>query len=224
MTQTVWIVRHGNRLDFVNKEWFKTAKRPYDSPLSPDGILQAQALAQRLKGEEISHIFSSPFLRTVQTAQYLAEMLELSLKIESGFSEWLNPERFPAMPEVLSIQELVKQFPRIDLSYTSCISAQYPESWDEALERAGKTARCITAKLTDNILIVGHGASVLGATMGLVGGSHEFHCAPCSVIKLVRQGQEWILELKGDTSHLSQNEKLIRFNFLLQALLKPRGI
>ncbi|HEY9813715.1 MAG TPA: histidine phosphatase family protein, partial [Candidatus Sericytochromatia bacterium] len=25
MPQTVWIARHGNRLDFVNPEWFNTA-------------------------------------------------------------------------------------------------------------------------------------------------------------------------------------------------------
>jgi hypothetical protein len=41
MTQIVWIARHGNRLDFVNPEWFNTAERPYDPPLSEDGIEQA---------------------------------------------------------------------------------------------------------------------------------------------------------------------------------------
>ena len=47
--QTVWIARHGNRIDFVNPEWFNTAKRPYDPHLSDDGILQAQKLANRLR-------------------------------------------------------------------------------------------------------------------------------------------------------------------------------
>ncbi|MGK7892391.1 MAG: histidine phosphatase family protein, partial [Xenococcus sp. (in: cyanobacteria)] len=37
MKQTVWIARHGNRLDFVNPEWFNTATRRYDPPLSEDG-------------------------------------------------------------------------------------------------------------------------------------------------------------------------------------------
>ncbi|MBV8884961.1 MAG: histidine phosphatase family protein, partial [Chroococcidiopsidaceae cyanobacterium CP_BM_RX_35] len=68
MAQTVWLARHGNRIDFVNPEWFKTAERRYDPHLSDDGVVQAQQLAQRLKGEGIAHIFASPFLRTVQTA------------------------------------------------------------------------------------------------------------------------------------------------------------
>lgn len=52
MTQIVWIARHGNRLDFVNPEWFNTAERPYDPPLSEDGIVQAKQLGQRLVGEK----------------------------------------------------------------------------------------------------------------------------------------------------------------------------
>ena len=84
MTQIVWIARHANRLDFVNPEWFLTAERPFDPPISEDGKVQAQQLARRLKGENISHIFASPFLRTVQTANYVAEALSLSINLESG--------------------------------------------------------------------------------------------------------------------------------------------
>lgn len=61
MSQTVWIARHANRLDFVNPDWFLTAERRYDPPLSEDGIVQAQQLARRLKPENIAHIFASPF-------------------------------------------------------------------------------------------------------------------------------------------------------------------
>ena len=74
MPQTVWIARHGNRIDFVNPDWFLTAERPYDPHLSEDGHVQAKQLANRLKGEGISHIFASPFLRTVQTANHAAKL------------------------------------------------------------------------------------------------------------------------------------------------------
>ena len=46
--QTLWLTRHGNRLDFVDAGWYLTAKRPYDPPLSAEGRSQAKALAQRL--------------------------------------------------------------------------------------------------------------------------------------------------------------------------------
>ncbi len=214
MGQIVWIARHANRLDFVNPEWFNTAERPFDPPISDDGVVQAQQLAQRLKQENIAHIFASPFLRTVQTANEVAQVLDLPIKLESGLSEWLNPAWMPTMPERLSIEALGKLFPRLDKSYTSRVVAEYPETSEAALERSGKTARLLADEFTEDILLVGHGASVLGATMGLVGetAQTEVNAVLCCLVKIVRQHQAWVMELNGDTAHLSQAEKVIRFH------------
>jgi broad specificity phosphatase PhoE len=214
MTQIVWLARHANRLDFVNPEWFNTAERPFDPPISDDGVVQAQQLAQRLKQENISQIFASPFLRTVQTANAVASVLDLPIFLESGLSEWLNPTWMPKAPERLSLDALVELFPRIDTSYTSRVVAEYPETSEQALARSGETARLLAEEFPEDILLVGHGASVLGATMGLVGGiaKAEVNAALCCLIKIVRQDKEWVMELNGDTSHLSQTEKVIRFH------------
>jgi broad specificity phosphatase PhoE len=215
MSQIVWIARHANRLDFVNPDWFLTAKRRYDPPLSKDGFIQAQQLAHRLKGEKIAHIFASPFLRTVQTANAVAEVVDLPIKLETGLSEWHNAAWMKEEPQRLSTPALAELFPRIDTSYTPRIAAKYPETHDKMLERSGQTARCLTAEFSPkNILLVGHGASVLGATMGLVGESArtEVKASLCSLVKVVRREPEWFLELKGDTSHLTDVEEVIRFN------------
>ena len=212
MTQTIWIARHGNRLDFVNPEWFNTAERPYDPPLSEDGILQAKQLGQRLVGEGIKHIFASPFLRTVQTASQVADSLDLPIKLESGLSEWLNPAWMKTEPERLPIEALQEQFPRIDSSYTSRVISKYPETSERLLERTAQTARRLTAEFSEDMLLVGHGASVVGTAQGLVGGTPEVNAALCCLVKLVRQEQEWMMELNGDTSHLSQTEDVIRFH------------
>jgi hypothetical protein len=67
-----------------------------------------------------------------------------------------------------------------------------------------------------DILLVGHGASVVGATMGLVGATAqlEVNAVLCCLVKVVRPAPEqpWVLELNGDTSHLSKTEKIIRFH------------
>jgi broad specificity phosphatase PhoE len=214
MNQIVWIARHANRLDFVNPDWFLTAERRYDPPLSDDGMVQAQQLAKRLQSEKISHIFASPFLRTVQTANAVAEVLDLPIQLETGLSEWLNPTWMTEEPERLSVNALAELFPRIDISYTSRIAAQYPETHEKVRERSGQTARCLATECyPQNILLVAHGASVLGAAMGLVGeiAKAEVKATLCSLVKVVRQGPEWLLELKGDTSHLTQIEEVIRF-------------
>lgn len=214
MSQIVWIARHANRLDFVYPDWFLTAKRRYDPPLSDDGMIQAQQLAKRLKGQKITHIFASPFLRTIQTANAIAEVLDLEIKLEIGLSEWLNPEWMTEEPEKLPISALVKLFPRIDPSYTSRIAAQYPETHEKVRERSAQTARCLSTEFfPHDILLVAHGASVLGAAMGFVGdiAKNEVKASLCSLVKVVRQDSEWLLELKGDTSHLTKIEELVRF-------------
>ncbi|HEY9726247.1 MAG TPA: histidine phosphatase family protein [Chroococcales cyanobacterium] len=212
MPQIVWIARHGNRLDFVNPEWFNTAERPYDPPLSEDGVIQAQQLGQRLVGESIAHIFASPFLRTVQTASMVADALDLPIKLESGLSEWLNPAWMKTEPERLPLEVLQERFPRIDPSYTSRVIARYPETNNQVLDRTSETARLLVTQFSQDILLVGHGASVVGTTQGLVGGTPEVNAALCCLVKLVRQGQEWVMELNGDTSHLSGTEEVIRFH------------
>jgi broad specificity phosphatase PhoE len=212
MTQTVWIARHGNRLDFVNPEWFNTAERPYDPPLSEDGVIQAQQLGKRLVRSGIKQIFASPFLRTVQTANCVAECLDLTIKLESGLSEWLNPAWMVSNPERHSLAELKLLFPRIDSSYTSRVIAEYPETLEQVNQRTAQTALCLTSEFAEDMLLVGHGASVVGATWGLVDGTPEVQATLCCLVKLVRQEQAWLMELNGDVSHLGKTEDVIRFN------------
>ncbi|WP_353931141.1 histidine phosphatase family protein [Okeanomitos corallinicola TIOX110] len=214
MSQIIWIARHANRLDFVNPDWFLTAEKRYDPPLSDDGFIQAQQLAQRLKTENIKHIFASPFLRTVQTANAVAEALDLDIRLETGLSEWLNPEWMTDEPERLSTPELKALFPRIDTGYTAQIAAKYPETHEQVRYRSAQTARCLAAEYWPNdILLVAHGASVLGAAMGFVGdqAKDEVKATLCSLVKIVRQESQWLLELKGDTSHLTTTEEVVRF-------------
>jgi broad specificity phosphatase PhoE len=214
MTQTVWIARHANRLDFVNPDWFLTAEKRYDPPLSDDGIIQAQQLAQRLQTEKIKHIFASPFLRTVQTAQEIAEKLDLTIKIETGLSEWLNPEWMTENPEKETLTNLARTYPRLDLTYQAQISAIYPETETAVIKRAGETAKILVNQNQEDILLIAHGASVLGALMGLLAIEQppQIKIGLCSLTKLVRNGQKWELELNADRSHLMQIETKIRYN------------
>lgn len=212
MTQIVWIARHGNRLDFVNPEWFNTAEFPYDPPLSEDGFQQAKQLGQRLVREKIVHIFASPFLRTVQTANEVANILNLPIKLESGLSEWLNPAWMSTKPERLPQEVLKERFPCIDMAYTSRIVPHYPETNEGVLQRTAQTIQHLTTEFSENMLLVGHGASVVGCTQGLVDSRIKVQASLCCLVKLVHQEQGWIMELNGDTSHLAKTEEVIRFH------------
>lgn len=211
-SQIVWIARHGNRLDFVHPEWFNTAERRYDPPLSDDGFIQAQELGRRLATVNIHHIFSSPFLRTIQTANEVAKILDLPIKLEAGLSEWHNADWMSEKPEIHPRDLLLKDYPHIDSNYRSQIIPNYPESQAEVNQRTGEIARKLVAEFSDDILLVGHGASVLGTTIGLVGGNPTVNASLCCLVKVVKQDNAWEMKLNGDTSHLSQRESQIKFN------------
>ncbi|MEL6929132.1 MAG: histidine phosphatase family protein [Cyanobacteria bacterium J06600_6] len=213
MSQTVWLARHGNRLDFVNPEWFNTAERRYDPPLSDDGFIQAAELGQRLQTEKkIEHIFASPFLRTIQTANEVAKALSLPIKLEAGLGEWHNGEWMTESPETHPQALLKSKFPIIDWSYQSFLFPQYPETKKDVNRRTAQTVQHLVSKYAEDILIVGHGASVYGAALGLVPTLPEAKVALCSLTKAVSNGDRWNLEFYADTSHLSQTESNVRLN------------
>ena len=204
MNRTIWIARHGNRFDFVYPEWFNTAERRYDPPLSEDGFLQTYQIGKRLESETINHIFASPFLRTIQTAHQIADILDLPIKLEAGLSEWFNPDWMSETPQIHPRELLESKYPRLDWNYSSYLHPKYPESEAEIKSRTEKTAKWLVNNFPDNLLLVGHSVSVLSATQALVPNTPNFRIPVGSLVKLTRKesGQDWKLELKADTSHI----------------------
>ena len=47
--QHIFIIRHGERLDNVDYGWVRRAERPYDPPLTEDGVKEASEAGQRFK-------------------------------------------------------------------------------------------------------------------------------------------------------------------------------
>jgi broad specificity phosphatase PhoE len=213
MGKVIWLVRHGNRQDFVEPNWCETAARPFDPSLSEDGIVQAQELAKRLSKEKISCIFSSPFLRTVETANYISDVLSLPIKLEWGLSEWLNPDWFPAFPEVLPTHTLSKLFPKIDLEYASCVTPLYPEkTMDNVRNRTSNMLLGLGSEYSGGLLMVGHGASLQSIISELIPDKKDIKCPLCGLFKLIEINKEWVLEVEADVSHLSSPEKAMRFH------------
>lgn len=200
--QIIWICRHGNRIDFVDPSW-----KGSDPHLSADGVVQAKETGIRLCNEGIQHIFASPFLRTVETAHHIAEALDLSIKIEHGACEWLNPDWFTDSPVYVPLDEMHERFPRIDETYESMFSPKFPESPEELKARCQEASLLLVDTYRSDILIVGHGASVGGFTQGLMGNQHDISCGLCALMKVSRMDGHSTLELNGDASHLSSGEK-----------------
>jgi broad specificity phosphatase PhoE len=166
-------------------------------------VWQARETGERLRGAGIRHIFSSPFLRAVETAHHIADALDLPIRIERGAGEWLNPRWFAHMPETTSAKEMAGRFPRIDPAYESIVRPRYPETAEDAFARAGQAARLLAERYQGDLLLVGHGHSVVGMSWGLLDDRPDIHAGLCALVKIGRRNGSWKLELDGDTSHLS---------------------
>ena len=199
--KTVWIARHGHRFDFAYPEWFLTADRRYDPALSDEGFAQVQQLANRLKQETIDHLFCSPFLRAIQTAHPISQLLDLPMKIERGLGEWLNPDWMTEYPQTSPIEELIQKY-SIDQPYSSRLIPTYPESESAMMQRMASIAGQLVTEFSGNLLLVGHGATVGGITAGLMGENLIWQAPLACLTKIVYVKNRWKIELKADISHL----------------------
>jgi len=83
---TTLMARHGASTYSLEKRF--SGSGGVDVPLAPIGIEQAQALAQEVKIRgNVTHIVSSPILRTLQTAHIVAEATGLSVSENANFAE-----------------------------------------------------------------------------------------------------------------------------------------
>ena len=60
VTQTVFVIRHGERIDHVDPHWAQGVERYYDPPITSVGEQQAREVGRMLKGKgKVSVLLSS---------------------------------------------------------------------------------------------------------------------------------------------------------------------
>jgi broad specificity phosphatase PhoE len=210
MEQTLWIVRHGNREDFSNRDWAKSAERPYDPGLSEDGARQAQEAGLSLRDRPVHRIYASPYLRTIQTANHIADVVDLPVRLELGIGEILP--NIQEAPLLLSDDERRQRFARLDFSYTSAYQPVYPQVEIEAHKQAAETVQRIADLHPDeNIIFVTHASPVIGIVRHLTNTHEPIKVPLCSIFTLSRNGSGWQLVKGSDVSHLSDQEISLRY-------------
>lgn len=162
MKTTVLLIRHGET------EWNLLGKFQgcTDIALSQDGIKQAEALRDRLKGD-FDYIYSSPLMRANETAKILASEYNKEVEVvqdirEINFGEW----------EGLTIKEIAEKYPEIFKVWrTDKIEAKFcggDSSILNASLRAKKSIMDIVKKHEGKkIAIVAHGGIIKAGLIGL---------------------------------------------------------
>ncbi len=198
---TVIITRHGET------EWNRQLRHQgyLDSPLTSLGILQARALAERLKGLPIRTIYSSDLGRAMHTAEILATALLLPVQPEPGLretnlgiSQGLTREEFK-----VEYPQLHEQFLKRDPDFA------LPDG--ESLRQFhNRTIACLQTLVASHpgqtVLIVCHGGN-LGCIFREIfhlpfSEPRNFSLKNVSFNQFAVNDGNWRLETWGDISHL----------------------
>lgn len=202
LTKRMFVMRHAERVDLTfGHDWFqvyiddkgyhrrnlnlprriptrRNGPRDFfmDGPISEIGTFQAKLAGEalRAKGVTFSAVFSSPSLRSIQTATSVLEGLQDSesrIKIEPALFEWMAWCR-NTFPKFMTLDDLIAYGMNVDDSYTPF----YPvsqfnlhEKTDEYYYRSHSFAQYATRNFSGNILLVGHSASLDVCTRQLTG-------------------------------------------------------
>ncbi|CAM6003721.1 unnamed protein product [Sphagnum balticum] len=125
---TIWLVRHGEREDFVDRTWFDRPQRAYDDPpLTETGRkqvvklyscatnVQAEDAGRLLANEPIAHIFASPYERTMETASIIGQQRDkpMTIKVENGICEVTVLEKTISQTQAClqTLNEFLHSFP-----------------------------------------------------------------------------------------------------------------
>ena len=202
----LFILRHAERVDVTfGKQWIQLSFDPdgsyhrrnlnmpkeipkrkggpgdfiKDSPITETGLFQAQLTGEgmREQGIRISHVFSSPALRCMQTADAILHGLQdpsVKVKVENGLFEWLAWCR-GEFPTFMTPLEFAKCGMQVDTSYVSQVALpdlKPNETHLEFYKRMFNITRLILKTVgpnCGNVMFVGHAATLEACTRQLVG-------------------------------------------------------
>ena len=148
----IYIIRHEDR----------TQDATFFSPLTSIGIENSKLLSKLLKKININLIFSSPFIRTLQTITTYANEVKLPIKIDYALVESINPYIIPQNSYNVSLPKYIANYFNVEPTYKSIIS---PDEliWNEKIKDIKKRVKKFLyylintyAKTNKNIIIVTH--------------------------------------------------------------------
>jgi broad specificity phosphatase PhoE len=177
-----------------------------DPPLSARGRAQAGDLAARLAGRQLSGFYCSDLLRARQTAEIIAEAVDLQPVLEPGLREIML-----GAWEGKSREELRREYPEEWASWVR------EPSWDlipggegaqPFEQRVGRVLREILNRHpAGDVLCVTHGGVIQVALLSVVGrrshGQFPFLIDNASLTVIQWAGTQAVITAVNDTCHLA---------------------
>ena len=116
-----YLIRHGEAVSNQNDILISSIERSSESPLTEKGLDQVKIMCSRLRGESITRIVASDFLRTQETAQELSKCLAVSVEYDLRLRE-----RFLGDFDGCHIDKMKSHIALNDLQWEQCSHGMEP--------------------------------------------------------------------------------------------------
>jgi broad specificity phosphatase PhoE len=197
------VVRHAESLANVNRS------TQIDCDLSELGRGQAQAVAEELTRLGVDRVLSSPYRRTLCTAQAIAERANAPFEVLPGVHEH-HLSAFPPEWPLMTRAELVVNFPALLLpdDLTDRDWHRPPETDAQVLERMAGVLSLLEERYgsgNQRLVVVTHGSpagKLVQAFMGAAAGRSEVTVANASITTLETAFGKRYVRCVNRTDHL----------------------
>jgi broad specificity phosphatase PhoE len=145
----IYILRHEDR----------TMDASFFAPLTKEGLDKSIDLIKVLKKEKINKIYSSPFIRTMQTIHPYAKTIEKKINLEYSLSEIQHPHIIPEKSYQITLPLYLCESFNYNPKYVSMLHPKdhnYPEDEKSVETRVKKfLKKLVTDNInSDNIIIL----------------------------------------------------------------------
>ena len=203
----LYAVRHGET------QWNRAGKMQgwHDSPLTELGLAQARAVANGIDGRQVEVIYSSDLKRAVDTANIIAQKLDVQVNIDPRLRERNMGEMEGLTHEMYGeiAPDQLKQYLTFD--------PQWPIPGGESLIQ--RSERCISAANDicskhpgQTILFVAHGGVLSSFFHHAIGRDLSlprcFSLFNACISRFTVNNNNWILDTWGDIAHMKDIEVL----------------
>ncbi len=201
----IWLIRHGETEWNVQQRF----QGHSDSPLTPTGVLQAEAVAERMRHEEFDQFYCSDLKRTQDTAQAVVRTTGKSFQTDPRIRE-----KNLGVFEGMTVPEIKEQYLDLYIDFKTQGARFVVPEGESTQQLQDRAMACLEALHEqhpgERIVCVTHGGTIraiLKHTLGLsLDSPTRFTINNTSVHQLIRKGDFWVVQRMCDTEHLRRLE------------------
>jgi len=139
-----------------------TQDATFFSPLTEQGLENSIKLIEELEKIKITHIYSSPYIRTLQTIYPYSKKHKLKIKLEYALGEINHENIIPKNSYQVRLPEYIAEKFNYELNYNEKFSPEeisYPENEKKVYKRVRDILKYIItihSSRNDNVILVTH--------------------------------------------------------------------